>query len=134
LVNAQRRDFVKRLVKGAVVALVTVTSLAMVAPLAAYAKNLSFSGLTAPAQYQTALKAYDQALATIDQTFFTAIASAIAAEAASLKVAKTSAEKLIVRSNFLEAKAVAIANRQAALIALGDPPNPPVTFRPIPTP
>lgn len=125
----------KRLVKGAVLALVTVTSLAVVAPLAAYAKNGPLSGPTAPAQvYQTALKAYDQALATIDQTFFTAVASATADEVAGLKVAKTSADKLVVHSNFLEAKAVAIANRQAALITLGDPPNPPVTFRPIPSP
>ena len=121
----------KRFAKGAVLALVTVTSLAVVAPLAAYAKNGPFS--VPPAQvYQTALKAYDQALATIDQTFFTAIASATSDEVQGLKVAKTAADKLIVRTHFLEAKAVAIANRQAALIALGDPPDPPVTFRPIP--
>ncbi|HEY5302747.1 MAG TPA: hypothetical protein VIJ86_01670 [Acidimicrobiales bacterium] len=125
----------KRLAKGAVVALVTVTSLAVVAPLAAYAKNGPLSGLAAPAQvYQAALKAYDQALATIDQTFFTAIATATTDEVAGLKVAKTAADKLVVHTNFLEAKAVAIANRQSALITLGDPPNPPVTFRPIPTP
>ncbi len=125
----------KRLAKGAVLALVTVTLLAVIGPVAAYAKNGALSSTATPTQvYETALKAYDQALATIDQTFFTAIANATADEVAGLKVAKSAADKLVVRTNFLEAKANAISDRETALIALGDPPEPPVTFRPIPTP
>lgn len=122
------------------VALVTVASLTLAAPLVASAHDAAHdSGTGAPvvtttvAQYRQALKTYDHDRRVIERAFFAAIKFALAAEIAGLNSAQTSAQKVIVENDFVEAKVTAIADRQAALIALGQPPRPPLGFNPVST-
>lgn len=115
----------KALAIRVMVALLCVTSLTLAAPLVASAQDGGAGVITTVQQYRHALKLYDHERAVIEQTFVRAISVALETEISGLNAAQTPAEKIVVRNNFMEAKVVAIAVRQAALTALGHPPRPP---------
>ncbi len=116
-----------------VVAIVTVASLALATPLVASAQDGGPGINSTVKQYKLAPKTYAIKLAAIEQTFVDAILNAISLQNAGLKAAQSVAQKIVVQNEFIEQKVTAIADRQAALIALGPPPVSIFPDQPIPT-
>ena len=119
----------KRLARHVVLGLAMATSLMLVTPVIAGAKD----GPTPMQQYRTALQTYNHERSAINNAFNAAIANDRAVERAALDSAKSAAQKYRVRVDFNEARATDVANWETALKNLGTPPQPPVLNHPTTT-
>ena len=125
----------KKQVKHVVLVLAMVTSLGLVAPaLAGALPALRLTtGATSAQMYRIAVFAYNHERFLINQAFHLAAAQARKVEIAQLHLAKSAARKSVVRANYREAIVSATTKWQDALAALGNPPQPPVSQRPVTT-
>jgi len=103
------------------VATVFCTSLVVVAPVVASARG---TNPPSPVQlFRAQLRLYNHERVVIDQTFHAAVVSARQTEVAQLRLAKTPAQKSLVRSDYREAVITAATTRANALNALGAAPT-----------